>query len=138
MRFFEAVSKCYRKYFTYTGRASKPEFWWFLVLVFLFAWPLLMAELRTGTWYGFLGIVYFVLTLSTFFPLTAVWVRRMHDVGKSAWHGLYFFIPIAGFFILLRWMTKEGDPESNKYGAPDNGAITVKKPKIDYTENLDG
>lgn len=139
MTFFEAVAKCYRKFFTYTGRASKREFWWFVLLVILFAWPLLMAELRSGTWYGVLSFVYFFLTLSTFFPLTAVWVRRMHDVGKSAWHGFYFFIPVAGFFIVLRWMTKHGDEGKNKYGAPDNLSYTVgKKDEIDLSEDLDG
>jgi uncharacterized membrane protein YhaH (DUF805 family) len=63
----------------------------------------------------------------------------MHDVGKSAWHGFYFFIPVAGFFIVLRWMTKHGDEGKNKYGAPDNLSYTVgKKDEIDLSEDLDG
>jgi uncharacterized membrane protein YhaH (DUF805 family) len=130
MTFFEAVAKCYRKYAQYKGRAPKSEYWWFVALTFLFAWPLLLAEIGSGTLYSFLTFVYFMLTLSVAIPLSAVWVRRMHDVGKSAWHGFYFFIPIVGFFLVLRWLTKEGDQSANKYGEPDNSAyVMVTKEK---------
>jgi uncharacterized membrane protein YhaH (DUF805 family) len=125
MTFFEAVSKCYRKYVVFKGRAPKSEYWWFVLLTILFAWPLLLAEIGSGTWYSFLTFIYFILTLSTALPLAAVFTRRMHDVGKSAWHGLFYFIPVIGFFLVLRWLTKDGDPGKNKYGEPDNFAFTV-------------
>jgi uncharacterized membrane protein YhaH (DUF805 family) len=127
MTFFEAVAKCYRKYLVFSGRASKREYWWFVFLTFLFVWPLFLAEIGTGTWYGFLSFVYFMLTISTVLPLAAVWTRRMHDVGKSAWHGFFFLIPIIGFFLVLRWLTKDGDVGKNKYGSPDNHALTTKR-----------
>ena len=127
MTFFEAVAKCYRKYLVFSGRASKREYWWFVLLTFLFVWPLFLAEIGTGTWYGFLSFVYFMLTISTVLPLAAVWTRRMHDVGKSAWHGFFFLIPIIGFFLTLRWLTKEGDAGRNKYGAPDDLAFAINK-----------
>lgn len=127
MTFFEAVAKCYRKYLVFSGRASKREYWWFVLLTFLFVWPLFLAEIGTGTWYGFLSFVYFMLTISTVLPLAAVWTRRMHDVGKSAWNGFFFLIPIIGFFLLLRWLTKDGDVGNNKYGAPDNHAFVIKR-----------
>ena len=127
MTFFEAVAKCYRKYLVFSGRASKREYWWFVLLTFLFVWPLFLAEIGTGTWYGFLSFVYFMLTISTVLPLAAVWTRRMHDVGKSAWNGFFFLIPIIGFFLLLRWLTKDGDVGKNKYGSPDNHAFVIKR-----------
>ena len=120
MSFFEAVGKCYRKYFVFKGRAPKSEFWWFFLLLFLFAWPLFLAELETGSWAGFLSLIYFLLTMSAVFPYLAVFVRRLHDVGKSAWNILFMFIPAIGAIVILRWLMKHGDPESNKYGEPDN------------------
>lgn len=140
MTFFEAAAKCYRKYLTFSGRAPKREYWWFVLLTFLFAWPLFLAEIGTGSWYGFLSFVYFMLTISTALPLAAVWTRRMHDVGKSAWHGFYFFIPIAGFFIVLRWLTKDGDEGRNKYGAPDNHVYVASKKSesSDLLEEISG
>jgi uncharacterized membrane protein YhaH (DUF805 family) len=135
MTFFEAIAKCYRKYIVYKGRAPKSEYWWFVALTFLFAWPLLLAEIGSGSWYSFLTFVYFLLTLSTALPLSAVWVRRMHDVGKSAWHGFYFFIPVVGFFMTLRWLTKDGDPGANKYGEPDNYPFVVAQKKTEAPVN---
>ena len=120
MTFFEAVGKCYRKYFDFKGRASKREFWWFYLLFFLFLWPLFLAELESGTWAGILSLIYFLLTMSALIPLLSVLVRRLHDVDKSAWNLLRIFIPILGFLLLLRALTKKGDSGSNRYGEPDN------------------
>lgn len=120
MSFFEAIGKCYRKYFVFKGRASKSEFWWFFLLLILFAWPLFLAELETGSWAGFLSLIYFLLTMSAIFPYLAVLVRRLHDVGRSAWSIFFTIIPVVGFLLMLRWLTKHGDPEANKYGEPDN------------------
>lgn len=130
MTFFEATAKCFRKYLVFNGRAPKSEYWWFVLLTVLFTWPLMLAEIGSGTWYSFLTFVYFMLTISVILPLAAVWTRRLHDVGKSAWHGFYFFIPIVGFFILLRWLTKDGDANANKYGEPDNHPFVVAKKKV--------
>lgn len=128
MTFFEAVAKCYRKYFTFKGRASRSEYWWCFVAAFLFAWPLLLAETKEGTWFTILSFVYFMLTLSVVMPLLSAWTRRMHDVGKSGWSWLFILIPVVGVILVLRWTTKEGSPEANKYGEPDNYPYVQAKP----------
>ena len=130
MTFFEAAGKCYRKYFVFKGRAPKSEFWWFQLLFFLFAWPLFLAELNSGTWAGFLSIFYFLLTMSAVFPYLAVLVRRLHDTNHSAWSIFIFFIPLIGFLILLRRLTKVGDQTSNKYGEPDNLPFVLAKKEV--------
>lgn len=137
MTFFEAVGKCYRKYFVFKGRAPKSEYWWFVTLTFLFAWPLLLSETKEGSWYSFLSFVYFMLTLSVLAPLLAVWTRRMHDVGKSGWTWLFIFIPVVGFILLFRWATKDGDIEANKYGDPDNNPYSMNKVKKLGAEDVD-
>ena len=120
MTFFEAVAKCYRKYFVFKGRASRSEYWWLFAAAFLFAWPLLLSETSEGTWYAILSFIYFILTLSIVMPLISAWTRRMHDVDKSGWSWLLIFVPAVGFLVLMRWATKGGSPEANKYGEPDN------------------
>ena len=120
MTFFEAVAKCYRKYFVFKGRASRSEYWWCFALALLFAWPLRLAETEEGNWFYILSFIYFFLTVSVMIPLIAAWTRRMHDVGKSGWSWLFIFIPVIGFILLMRWTTKEGSPEANRYGEPDN------------------
>ena len=127
MTFFESVGKCYRKYFKFKGRASRSEYWWFALLGFLFAWPLLLTELENGIWYSILSFVYFMLTLSVVIPGAAVWTRRMHDVGKSGWSWLLIFIPIIGVVMIFRRLTKKGDEGENKYGEPDNLPFVMDK-----------
>lgn len=119
MTFFEAVAKCYRKYFSFKGRASRSEYWWFFLLGFLFAWPLLLSEFEEGLWFSVLSFIYFMLTISVLIPGAAVWTRRMHDVGKSGWSWLLIFVPVIGWIIIFRRLTKRGDEGENKYGAPD-------------------
>lgn len=131
MSFFEAVGKCYRKYFVFKGRASKSEFWWFYLLAFLFAWPLFLSEVDNGSWSGFLSFIYFILTVSVAFPLAAVWTRRMHDVGKSAWNVLFVFLPVIGWLMLFRWSLKAGEEGGNRFGAPDNHPFVATKKKTD-------
>ena len=135
MTFYEAISKCYRKYFNFKGRAGKKEFWSFVLLIILFAWPLLLTELKNGTWYHILNIFYFVLTVTAIIPLMAAFTRRMHDVGKSGWVWTFIFIPIIGFFLLLRWTTKVGKPEPNQYGEPDNiGVYEMLKKELNQAQ----
>jgi uncharacterized membrane protein YhaH (DUF805 family) len=120
MTFFEAVGKCYRKYFVFKGRASRSEYWWCFLAAFLFAWPLRLAETEEGNWFALLTVVYFILTISIMMPLVSAWTRRMHDVEKSGWSWLFILIPVVGFILLMRWATKEGSQVTNKYGEPDN------------------
>jgi len=127
MTFFEAVGKCYRKYFVFKGRAPRSEFWWFYLLGVLFAWPLFLSQFSKGSWASVLSFIYFILTLSAFFPLIAVWTRRMHDVGKSAWNGFFLFLPVIGWIMLFHWVTKKGDPGANKFGEPDNYPFVLAK-----------
>jgi len=129
MTFFEAVAKCYRKYFVFKGRASRSEYWWCFFAAFLFAWPLALAEREEGGWFQILSFIYFILTLSVVIPLIAAWTRRMHDVDRSGWNWLFIFGPIFGWILLFRWTTKEGSPVANKYGEPDNHPYVQAKPK---------
>ena len=126
--FFEAVGKCYRKYFVFKGRASRSEYWWCFGAAFLFAWPLLLSETADGSLFTILSFIYFILTLSVVIPLLAAWTRRMHDVDRSGWNWLFIFGPIFGWILLFRWATKEGSPEANKYGEPDNHPFVQAKP----------
>mgnify|MGYP003342567841 CR=1 FL=1 len=129
MTFFEATGKCYRKYFVFSGRASKSEYWWFVLLTFLFVWPLLLTGFESGFIYSLLSMIYWLLTVSTLIPGAAVWTRRMHDINRSGWSWVYIFIPIVGAFMILRWLRKKGTEGPNQYGDPDNSPFkTSLKP----------
>ncbi len=45
MNFFTAVGSCFLKYVTFTGRASRAEYWWWTLFLFLgsFVYSLVLA-----------------------------------------------------------------------------------------------
>lgn len=97
--FGEAIKVCLAKYVDGKGRASRSEYWYFS----LFS---LIANVLTG---GIAGILLII-------PSITVGVRRLHDVGKSAWAFLWIFVPIVGSFLLLYYTLKPGELQPNTWG----------------------
>ena len=69
-----------------------------------------------------------ILSLSLFFIFLVslpLCIRRLHDIGKSAWIILIGLIPIVGPIILLVFFCKDSQRESNKWGeSPKNPEIS--------------
>ena len=101
MNFGQAISTCFAKYATFSGRASRPEFWWF----FLFQILVSMAASMLGD--VFAGLVSMALLL----PALAVGARRLHDIGKSGWWQL-IMLTVIGLLLLIFWWVQpaSGDP----------------------------
>ena len=66
--------------------------------------------------FGLLGGLY---GLAVYIPGLAIFVRRMHDIGKSGWWLFIALVPI-GIFLLLYFLIKEGGDGTNEYG-PEPG-----------------
>jgi uncharacterized membrane protein YhaH (DUF805 family) len=108
MNFQQAFQTCFRKYTDFSGRASRPEYWWFI-----------LAYVVLGFVAGYIHrFVYAIVVLAFILPLLAVGARRLHDIGKSGWFLLLGLIPIVGGLILLFFMVQPSQPESNAYGPP--------------------
>ena len=121
-----AVRKVLSNYATFTGRASRPEFWWWILAVFL---ATLAAQAVDAILIGpILGFdfgdesagqpVSLLLSLAIFLPALAVGARRLHDMGKSGWWLLIGFVPIVGVLVLL-WFYTQPSEGPNAWGAPD-------------------
>ncbi len=100
-----------QNYANFNGRASRSEFWWFVLANFLISIILSFVD-------QILGVQFFstLYSLAVLIPGIAVSVRRLHDIGKSGWNLLLGLIPIIGAIILIIWYVKESDPEENQYG----------------------
>ncbi|MGM9869140.1 MAG: DUF805 domain-containing protein [Sodaliphilus sp.] len=124
----DSINTCLNKYATIRGRASRSEFWWFVV----FYW---IAQLVTvGVFYligmlvggggggiiaGSIGNGLVILALIC--PYFCVLVRRLHDGGHSgAWFFSIFvpFVGLIGALIVLVFLLQGSDDE-NKYGLPE-------------------
>ena len=120
INFFDSIKICFKKYFVIEGRASRSEYWYwvlFVIILDLFV-DYLDATIAGVPWleyeklYGPLGIV---LTVITFLPGLAVSVRRLHDVNKSGWWLLISFTVI-GLIPLLIWTISKGNSGKNQFG----------------------
>ncbi|WP_024812886.1 DUF805 domain-containing protein [Acidovorax sp. JHL-3] len=102
MDFVQAIRSCLGQYATFTGRASRSEFWWF----FLFQ-VLVMAAT------GMLGdVINGIASLALLLPALAVGARRLHDIGRTGWWQLLLLTGI-GFLVLLYWWVQPSDASAN-------------------------
>ncbi len=112
MNMKEAVISGYRKSFQKRGRATRSEFWyfslWFLVLdiadqvlnrVFIAHGTVDHSPLPVL----FVGMVFSVFVLISAYPLVAVQIRRLHDVGRSGWWVAASLIVSAVTEITVAW-----------------------------------
>lgn len=92
MGFTDAVKTCLtKKYVTFSGRAARPEYWWFALFVFLGGIVFgLLDRMFFGTSFGPGGhqatrIFAPLFQLATLLPFLAAGWRRMHDTGRPGW-----------------------------------------------------
>lgn len=117
MSFGQSVSACFSKYATFSGRASRSEFWWFYLFFTLMSWAASIVgavTLGIGMEAG-ANALSLVLQLVFLMPWLAVASRRMHDINRSGWWILIMFTGI-GVFLLIYWWAKQGDAVENRFG----------------------
>ncbi len=101
MSFAAAVRRCLGHYATFSGRAPRSEYWWFMLFVVLGTLVLGVIDAMVFGYHVFEGprgpmvesanVLSSIFSLATLIPLLAVGWRRMHDTGRS---GLYLFYPL--------------------------------------------
>jgi len=143
MGFGQAIGSGFRNYVGFSGRATRSEFWWWQLFVFLVAVVLTFIDQLGGLhltgatdWNINTGGSTFVVTnpgmpllasiwyLVVLLPSIAMTMRRFHDAGHSGWWWLWTillnFLCCAGFVIWIVFALQKSQPD-NKYGpAPAN------------------
>ena len=101
----QAVSRCFSKYATCSGRASRSEYWYWCLFVLVaglcarVADGLILNDMETQP-------IHAIVTLVTFLPGLAVSVRRLHDVNRSGWWLVIALTGIGMIFPLLYWFVQ--------------------------------
>lgn len=113
--FLEAVMRCLQKYAAFKGRATRAEYWWFILFNFLLGTVLYSvfadcvsrdsAEMAAG-----------LLQLALFLPALAVGVRRLHDINFRGWW-ILISITIIGIIPLWILYCLPGKAEENRFGS---------------------
>jgi uncharacterized membrane protein YhaH (DUF805 family) len=122
MNLLQAIASCFKKYATFSGRASRSEYWYWVLFLFLGRVVTLLLDAvifhapvnaPPGSQL-FNGIFSLVILLPTF----AVAVRRLHDVDRSGWWLLTYLTIIGIIYPLLVWKCTKGTHGPNRFG-PD-------------------
>lgn len=118
MSFGQSISHVLGNMTNFSGRASRSEYWWWVLAIFILQViaSILDGLLGTGSDSTFVGIISMLVGVVVFLASLAVTFRRLHDSGKSGWFILLALIPIVGAIVLLVFylLPSEGP---NRWGA---------------------
>jgi uncharacterized membrane protein YhaH (DUF805 family) len=92
-----------QKYADFSGRAPRPEYWWFFLAVVLAYIVATIIDSILGLShmvFGIYGPVAVLLWLATLVPSIAVGVRRLHDTNRTGWWLLLPIVPYVLAFVL--------------------------------------
>jgi uncharacterized membrane protein YhaH (DUF805 family) len=99
-----AISTCFSKYATFSGRASRSEYWFFYLFYIIIYIVGLIVSAVVGN-----SMLVYIFTIPVWLPQIAAAIRRMHDVGRSGW---FILVPIYNLVLLCT----ASNPGTNKYG----------------------
>lgn len=120
MNMIEAVKAVFSKYATFEGRARRSEYWWF-VLFNLIVSALLALLFGNGHGMGegaMMGgnLASNLWWLATILPSLAVGARRLHDIDRTGWWQLIWFVPLIGWIVLIVFFATRGTAGPNRFG----------------------
>ena len=147
MTFGESIKTVYSKYFVFSGRASRSEFWWYqLFYLVVVGFPVsYISPILDNVW-----------TLANFIPSIAVACRRLHDTDRSGWwqvlpavclplvlipifdwdSGVMFWestlfwigagIGAALYILLIVWFATPGTQGDNRFGPDPSGTFDAE------------
>lgn len=101
MEIWEATKLAFRNYATFTGRTTRPDYWYFILALFLVSAiaSVISDDLAT------------VVAIATLIPWLSATARRLRDTGKSMNQFFWLLVPIVGAIILLVQAAQPTQPE---------------------------
>ena len=103
-----------KKYATFGGRATRQEYWMFVLFHVIALVVALVIDGILGTY----GLVYGLYSLASFIPMLAAGVRRLHDGNHSGWWMLISIVAL--IFSLMK-----GTEGPNRFGPDPNAAVAA-------------
>lgn len=145
--FVDAVKRAFKKYATFTGRASRSEYWWWTLFTFitylvlgLLTYVVGIATSRDGgRTPGLLAvpliILFAVFALGIIVPTLALTVRRLHDAGYSGLLALLFLVPYVGGLVIMIFALMQSSAAGAKYDpVPATPAYYPYPPQTPYPQ----
>jgi uncharacterized membrane protein YhaH (DUF805 family) len=125
MSFVDAVTTCFSKYVTFSGRARRSEYWWWYLFVIIVGAVAAILDGLFGTRSdNGAGVIQGLAGLALILPTLAVGARRLHDTDRTGWWLLIGLIPLVGAIVLIVFFVQDSRPD-NQYGPnPKGQAVT--------------
>jgi cytochrome c-type biogenesis protein CcmE len=124
---------------SFAGRISRGEFWLGLLLscvalnVVAIGLRVLstidVGQTEAGGMATGLIILGSIISIPLAVAVFAVYIKRLHDLGRSGWWSLILFVPVVQLWALIECGRREGVPESNAYGPAPKG-LTRKQRRL--------
>lgn len=92
MEFVPAIQAYFANYAKFEGRASRSEFWWAILFVFV-----------VGIVTSFIPFVNIAWSLATIIPSISLAARRLHDINRSGWLQLLSMSFPIGTIAVIVW-----------------------------------
>jgi uncharacterized membrane protein YhaH (DUF805 family) len=147
--------EAFRKYAVFSGRATRSEYWYFILingLVFFFltaiaGTPGLFWRMGESADFATAHAAAAAYWVFGFVPQYAVSVRRLHDTGRSGWWILFALLALAvetatkivphlrwllwvvlvGVIVLLAFFVQDSQPGPNRFG-PNPKGVNLPSP----------
>lgn len=128
MGFVGAIRNGFSNYVQFSGRASRPAYWWWMLFVVLGSAVLggvdlaiFGADPETGEGRRMLSGLF---QLAVLLPTLGLGFRRLHDTGRPGWYYLLpFLISVALMFVLLSGVMVATGLEIEAGATPSAGLI---------------
>jgi uncharacterized membrane protein YhaH (DUF805 family) len=119
MNFVDSVKCALKNYRTFRGRASRSEFWYFLLFDFSVLFILVFINkfiYGESNEFNLLKFLISIIFIALILPSITVTVRRLHDINKSGWWIFLQIIPLIGPLIIYVLCALPSTNGTNKYG----------------------
>lgn len=126
--FPQTITRFFKKYAVFSGRASRSEFWYTYLFLVLVSLALnLLDRSQEITFFTYISIIW---SLAMVIPMLALMSRRLHDANFSAWFLLFYLLPIVGPIVLLILCALPSKPMGVRFD-PNSTQINVETPYMD-------
>ena len=120
-----------KKYAVFSGRATRSEYWYFVLFYSIFAFVISVVEgfipVSSGSGkFMWLSVLYMLVMILPSFGLV---FRRLHDTGRSGWWWLINLVPFVGVVVFLVFMCLDSAPGENQYGSSSKGVSATNPPQ---------
>ena len=92
----EYFTDALKKYAQFSGRATRQEYWMYVLFYFIIYIACIVVDSVIGTF-----IFTAVCALGLLVPSISIATRRLHDTGRTGWWQLIALIPLVGAIVLL-------------------------------------